>query len=48
MAGKLVEEVRKNTGTDWVRRESARAQMRVAVKKLLRQFGLLLKRLILW
>lgn len=39
LAAKLVEEVRKNTGTDWVRRDSARAQMRVAVKKLLRQFG---------
>lgn len=39
LAAKLVEEVRKNTGTDWVRRESARAQMRVAVKRLLRQFG---------
>ena len=39
LAAKLGEEVRKNTGTDWVRRESARAQMRVAVKKLLRQFG---------
>lgn len=39
LAAKLVEEVRKNTGTDWVRRDSARAQMRVAVKKLLREFG---------
>lgn len=39
LAAKLVVEVRKNTGTDWIRREASKAQMRVAVKRLLRQFG---------
>lgn len=39
LARRLVDEVRKNLGTDWSARESTRAQMRVAVKRLLRQFG---------
>lgn len=39
LATELVKEVRKNAGTDWVRRASVKATMRLAVKKLLRQFG---------
>ena len=35
----LVDRVRKNATIDWMLKESARAQMRVIVKRLLRKFG---------
>ncbi|MDR3190903.1 MAG: type I restriction endonuclease subunit R [Lactobacillaceae bacterium] len=39
LAAALVVEVKKNAGTDWSRRANVKANMRIAVKKLLRQFG---------
>jgi len=35
----LVESVRKSVTVDWNRRESARAQLRVLVKRILRKYG---------
>ncbi|MCB0033385.1 MAG: DUF3387 domain-containing protein [Anaerolineales bacterium] len=39
LAQKLVQKVRSNISIDWELRESARARMRVEVKKLLRRYG---------
>ncbi|MFC3118818.1 type I restriction enzyme endonuclease domain-containing protein [Jhaorihella thermophila] len=39
IATELVNTVRRNTGTDWWRRENVRARMRVAVKKILQRHG---------
>ena len=35
----LFDRVRKNTSIDWTIRESARAKLRVVIKRTLRQFG---------
>jgi type I restriction enzyme R subunit len=35
----LVERIRKNASIDWNLKESVRARMKVAVKRLLRQYG---------
>ena len=39
IATALVKTVRENSSVDWIHRESARAQMRKVVKRLLREFG---------
>ena len=39
IAHELVESMRQNVRVDWARRESARAQMRLLVKKILRKYG---------
>ncbi|MEZ5733875.1 MAG: type I restriction endonuclease subunit R [Paracoccaceae bacterium] len=39
IATELVETVRRNSGTDWWRRDNVRAKMRVAVKKILQRHG---------
>ena len=39
IARELVEVVRRNTKIDWTKRADVRAQMRVAVKRLLRKHG---------
>jgi type I restriction enzyme R subunit len=39
IAAELVNTVRKNSGTDWWRRDNVRARMRIAVKKILQQHG---------
>ena len=39
MAKLLVVRVRANTSIDWTIKESARAKLRVIVKKMLRQYG---------
>lgn len=39
LARLLVERVRKNTSVDWTKRESAKARLRVEVKKLLNEHG---------
>lgn len=39
MAKLLVVRVRANTSIDWTIKESARAKLRVIVKKVLRQYG---------
>lgn len=39
LAHELLQTIRCNTTIDWSVQESARAKMRVAVKRLLRQFG---------
>jgi type I restriction enzyme R subunit len=39
LARELVETVKNNTSIDWQARESVRAALRVAVKRLLRKYG---------
>ncbi len=39
IAHELVDELRKNATVDWHHRESARAQMRILVKRILRRYG---------
>jgi type I restriction enzyme R subunit len=39
IAGELVARVRKSVTVDWSKRESARAQLRVLVKRILRKYG---------
>lgn len=39
IAAELVNTVRKNSGTDWWRRDNVRARMRIAVKKILQRHG---------
>lgn len=39
IAAELVRAVRANSGTDWWKRENVRAQMRVAIRRILRKFG---------
>lgn len=39
IAHELVTKVRANVGVDWVKKEPARAAIRVLVKKILRQYG---------
>ena len=39
IAAELVRAVRANSGTDWWKRENVRAQMRVAVRRILRKYG---------
>ncbi|MCA2009159.1 type I restriction endonuclease subunit R [Tritonibacter mobilis] len=39
IAAELVDTVRKNSGTDWWRRDNVRAKMRIAVKKILQRHG---------
>lgn len=39
IAGKLVEIVREEAGIDWQRRKNVQAKMRIAVRKLLREYG---------
>jgi type I restriction enzyme R subunit len=39
IATELVRAVRANSGTDWWKRENVRAKMRLAIKRILRQFG---------
>ena len=39
IARELVETIRKNVSIDWTLRESVQAQMRVAVKRILRRYG---------
>jgi type I restriction enzyme R subunit len=39
IATELVDTVRKNSGTDWWRRDNVRAKMRVTVKKILQRHG---------
>lgn len=39
IAAELVRTVRDKSGTDWWRRENVRAQMRVAVRRILRKYG---------
>lgn len=39
IAAELVGTVRKNSGTDWWRRDNVRAKMRIAVKKILQRHG---------
>ena len=39
IAAELVRSLRANASTDWAHRESARARMRVLVKRILRRFG---------
>ena len=39
IAQELVDRVRKNVTVDWSKRESARAQLRVLVKRILRKYG---------
>ncbi|NSX53273.1 type I restriction endonuclease subunit R [Parasulfitobacter algicola] len=39
IAAELVDTVRKNSGTDWWRRDNVRAKMRVTVKKILQRHG---------
>lgn len=39
IARELVEEVRRNVSTDWAVKESARAKLRVLVKRVLRRYG---------
>jgi len=39
IAQELVEKVRKSVSVDWSKRESARAQLRVLVKRILRKYG---------
>ena len=39
IAHKLVEAMRKNISVDWAQREAARAQMRLLVKNILREYG---------
>ncbi|WP_336801283.1 type I restriction endonuclease subunit R [Kaistia sp. MMO-174] len=39
IAHELVEQLRKNVSVDWHHRESARAQMRILVKRILRRYG---------
>lgn len=39
IAHELVEQIRKNISVDWTRMETARARMRVLVKRILRKYG---------
>ena len=39
IAAELVQSLRSNATVDWARRESARARMRVLVKRILRKYG---------
>jgi type I restriction enzyme R subunit len=39
IARELVDRVRNSVTVDWSRRESARAQLRVLVKRILRKYG---------
>ncbi len=39
IAAELVRTVRRNSGTDWWRRENVRAKMRIAVRKILQRHG---------
>ncbi len=39
IAGELVEQLRNNVTVDWHKRESARARMRVLVKRILKRYG---------
>ena len=39
IAHELVTKIRQNTQVDWIHRESARARIRVLVKRILRQYG---------
>ncbi len=39
IAGELVEQLRSNVTVDWHKRESARARMRVLVKRILKRYG---------
>ena len=39
IAGELVNSLRANATVDWSHRESARARMRVLVKRILRRYG---------
>ena len=39
IAAELVRSLRSNATVDWARRESARARMRVLVKRILRKYG---------
>ena len=39
IATELVKSIKGNLSTDWMHRESARAQIRVLVKRILRRYG---------
>ena len=39
IAHELVEQIRRNVTVDWMHMETARARMRVLVKRILRRFG---------
>ncbi len=39
IAHELVDKVRRSVTVDWIRRESARAQLRILVKRILRRYG---------
>ncbi|MGH7078452.1 MAG: type I restriction enzyme endonuclease domain-containing protein, partial [Acetobacteraceae bacterium] len=39
IAHELVEAIRKNVSVDWMHMETARARMRVLVKRILRKYG---------
>jgi len=39
IAAKLVKQVRRNVSLDWTLRESAKARIRVLVKRILRKYG---------
>lgn len=39
IAHELVEHIRKNASVDWTRMETARARMRLVVKRILRKYG---------
>ncbi|WP_210330730.1 MULTISPECIES: type I restriction enzyme endonuclease domain-containing protein [unclassified Methylocystis] len=39
IAHELLESLRKNVTVDWAKRESARANMRVLVKRILKKYG---------
>ncbi len=39
IASELVRTVRSNAGVDWWKRENVRAKLRLAIKKILQQYG---------